>query len=88
MEEAKRILFHSRGIFFYYKFKDEPTYYNEHTKSLNDYRHEWYVGIQLGGKLWGREDLRYDGFCASIFNILGLRILKGYSYEWEDLGDL
>lgn len=86
MEPAKRIILHCRGIFFYYKFKDEPTYYNDYTKSMNNYRHEWFVGIQLNGESWGKEDTRYDGHTATVWNFLGLRFIKGYSYEWEDLG--
>ncbi len=87
MEPAKRFILHAKGLFFYYKFKTEPTYYNDSTNSINDYRHEWYVGVQLDGKLWGKEDIRYDGYHATVINILGLRFIKGYSYEWEDLGN-
>ena len=88
MEKSKRFIYHCKGIFFYYKFRDEKPYYNKHTKSMNAWRDCWYVGVQLGGTLWGREEFEYDGMKATAFNVLGVRFFKGYDYEWEDLGNV
>lgn len=89
MEPLERFVVHCKGIFFYYKHKDEETYYNDHTKSLNNYRHCWYIGVQLrtGNDKWfDYEDLYYDGMTAKILTVFGVKFIKGYDYDWKDLG--
>lgn len=86
--KVDRVVLHQRGIFWYYKLREVKPYYNEFTKSMNVYVDCWYLGIQLGGKLWGSEYHEYDGMRAEAFNILGLRFIKGTDYVWEDLGNV
>lgn len=84
--KLNRFVRHCKGIFWYYRFKEVEPYYNEHTKSVNVSVDCWYIGVQLGGTVWGKEEHYYDGMTATVINILGLRFIKGYDYEWEDLG--
>lgn len=89
MEKAKRFVYHCKGVFFYYRFVDEDPYYNKHTQSMNAWRDSWYVGVQLrtGNDKWfDYEDLYYDGMTAKVVTILGVKFIKGYDYDWEDLG--
>lgn len=89
MEPIERFVVHCKGIFFYYKHKDHEPYYNERTKSMNEYRDNWYVGIQLrtGNDKWfDYEDLYYDGMTAKILTVFGVKFIKGYDYDWKDLG--
>ena len=86
MEAPKRFVYHSKGIFFYYRFKEVDPYYNEYTKSKNIYRDGWYVGVQLHNKMFEYETSYYDGMEVTALTILGIRFIKGYDYEWENLG--
>lgn len=87
--KLNRFVRHCKGIFWYYRFKEVEPYYNETTKSVNVYVDCWYIGIQLitGNDKWfGYEELYYDGMTAKVITILGVKFIKGYDYEWEDLG--
>lgn len=85
MQKPKRFVYHCRGIFFYYKIKEAAPYYNENTKSMNAWRDNWYVAIQLRNKLFEYENSYYDGMEVTCLTILGIGFLKGYDYEWENL---
>lgn len=87
--KVDRFVRHCRGIFWYYRVDPTEPYYNDHTKSMNEWVDCWYVGIQLitGKDRWfGYEEFYYDGMTAKVLTILGVKFIKGYDYEWEDLG--
>jgi len=57
---------------------------------VNSWTDRWYVGVQLitrNDKWFDYEDLYYSGMTAKVLTILGVKFIKGYDYDWEDLGN-
>jgi hypothetical protein len=74
-------------LYFDYARRDadfKNAYFNDedcHVKS------EWFVFVRLDRRLWGTENLYYDGHTVKSFTLFGITFGKGYTYDSRPLKD-
>lgn len=86
LEKTPKLQYHAKGIFFNYNIQ-YSSYYNEHTKSMNEYEDMNFISIQFNPFLFDKQDIYYDGHTAKSITILGVSFSKGYTYAWKNLGN-